>query len=353
MYDAHMNCLIERLLIAILLLALPVLSADKKILIQASGGQGWVSSDAALAKYRAAAGSAADIVVVRSPADFAREVVDADAVVGGISKELFPTAKKLKWVQTISAGVEAYSFWPEFVKSDVQLTNCKVVQGPTIADHAFAMLLALTRGLYEYIPNRSKRQWGTRGSLPAGMTELPGMTAVVVGAGGIGTQIAQRASGFGMKVVGVDPEDRPLSNFFSEMVPPDQLDQVLPKADVVFVAAPLTPKSERMIASKQFDAMKQGAYFIAVSRGKLYDKAALVKALDSKKLAGAGLDVTDPEPLPAEDSLWNFSNVVITPHIASAAEGSNQRRIGVIEDNIRRFSRGIALTHIVDKQKGY
>jgi phosphoglycerate dehydrogenase-like enzyme len=343
----------ERLLLSILLLTATALAADKKILIQASDRQSWVSSDAALARYRAAAGTQADIVVARSPAEFGREVVNADAIIGGISKQEFPTAKKLKWVQTISAGVEAYSFWPEFVASDVQLTNCKVVQGPTIADHAFAMLLALTRGLYEYIPNRAKREWGNRSSTPEGMTELPGMTAVIIGAGGIGTQIAQRANGFGMKVIGVDPKDMPVSNFFSEIVPPDRLDEVLPKADVVFVAAPLTPKSEHMIASRQFDAMKRGAYFIAVSRGRLYDKPALVKALDSKKLSGAGLDVTDPEPLPAGDSLWNFPNVVITPHVASAAEGSNQRRIGVIEDNIRRFAQGVALTHVVDKTRGY
>jgi phosphoglycerate dehydrogenase-like enzyme len=328
MYDAQMNHATERLLISLVLLASPALTADKKILIQASARQSWVSSDSALAKYRAAAGAGADIVVARSPAEFARELHDADAIIGGITKEQFPAAKKLKWVQTISAGVEAYSFWPEFVKSDVQLTNCKVVQGPTIADHAFAMLLALTRGLHEYIPNRGKREWGNRTSGPEGMTELPGMTAV-------------------------DPKDMPVSNFFSEIVPPDRLDEVLPKADVVFVAAPLTPRSERMIASTQFDAMKRGAYFIAVSRGKLYDKQALVKALDSKRLAGAGLDVTDPEPLPAEDSLWNFPNVVITPHVASAAEGSNQRRIAVIEDNIRRFARGAALTHVVDKTQGY
>jgi len=343
----------KHLLISILLLAIPALAADKKILIQASSRQSWVSNDAALARYRAAAGTQAEIVVVRSPSEFAREVVDADGIIGGITKEEFPLAKKLKWVQAISAGVEAYSFWPEFVKSNVQLTNCKVVQGPTIADHAFAMLLALTRGLHEYIPNRTKREWGTRSTTPEGMTELPGMTAVIIGAGGIGTQIAQRANGFGMKVIGVDPRDMPVSNFFSEIVPLDRLDEVLPKADVVFVSAPLTPKSERMIASKQFDAMKRGAYFIAVSRGRLYDKAALVKALDSKKLAGAGLDVTDPEPLPAGDSLWNFPNVVITPHVASAAEGSNQRRVGVIEDNIGRFARGVALTHVVDKSLGY
>ena len=343
----------ERLVISILLLAIPALAADKKIVLQASSAQSWVSNDAALARYRAAAGTGTDIVVVRSRAEFTREIGDADAIIGGITKEDFPAAKKLKWVQAISAGVEAYSFWPEFVKSDVQLTNCKVVQGPTIADHAFAMLLALTRGLNEYIPNRTKRQWGNRTNAPENMTELPGMTAVIVGAGGIGTQIAQRANGFGMKVIGVDPRDMPVSNFFSEIVPLDRLDEVLPKADVVFISAPLTPQSERMIASRQFDLMKQGAYFIAVSRGRLYDKQALVKALDSKKLSGAGLDVTDPEPLPAEDSLWNFPNVVITPHVASAAEGSNQRRIGVIEDNIRRFAHGAALTHVVDKAKGY
>ncbi|MBM3814864.1 MAG: D-2-hydroxyacid dehydrogenase [Acidimicrobiia bacterium] len=342
-----------RLLFALLLIAAAGLPAGKRILIQSSSRQNWVSNDAALARYRAAAGTQADIVVTRSPEEFAREVPNADAIIGGISKELYPQAKKLKWVQTVSAGVEAYSFWPEFVQSNVQLTNCKVVQGPTIADHAFAMLLALTRGLHEYIPNREKREWGSRTSGPENMTELPGMTALVIGAGGIGTQIAQRAHGFGMKIIGVDPQDIPISNYFSEIVPPDRLDEVLPKADVVFVAAPLTPKSERMIASRQFDLMKKGSYFIAVSRGKLYDKQALVKALDSKKLAGAGLDVTDPEPLPKDDSLWNFPNVVITPHVASGAEASNQRRISVIEDNIRRFARGEPLTHTVDKAKGY
>jgi phosphoglycerate dehydrogenase-like enzyme len=328
-------------------------AADKKIVIQGSSRQNWVTSDEAVKRYKAAAGSAADVVVTTSDAEFAKEVATADGVVGGVTKAQFATAKKLKWLQTISAGVEAYSFWPEFVKSNVELTNCKVVQGPTIADHAFAMLLSLTRGLTEYIPGRVKKEWGGRTSFPQGMTELPGMTAVVIGAGGIGTQIAQRANGFGMKVIGVDPRDMPISNFFSEMVTPDRLNEVLPRADVVFVSAPLTPKSERMIAASQFDAMKRGAYFIAVSRGRLYDKAALVKALDSKKLAGAGLDVTDPEPLPAEDSLWNFPNVVITPHVASVAEGSNQRRIGVIEENIRRFAHGAQLTHVVDKNQGY
>src|SRR5205823_7815266 len=134
-----------------------------------------------------------------------------------------------------------------------------------IADHAFALLLTLTRGMNEYVANRAKREWGGREAATATMTELPGMTAVIVGCGGIGTQIAQRAHGFGMKVIGVDPQDVPVSNYFSEIVPTDRLNEVLPKADVVFISAPLTPKSERMIGDRQFELMKKGAYFVAVS----------------------------------------------------------------------------------------
>lgn len=325
-------------------------AADKKIVVRALSG-GFAYDDTAIARYEKEAGDHADIVVARSLDEFAEQIADADAVIGGIGKEHFGAAKKLKWVQTTSAGVEAYTFWPEFMQSDVALTNCKVVQGPTIGDHAFALLLALTRGLHEYIPNR--RQWKSRAEAPKEMTELPGMTAVIIGMGGIGTQIAQRAHGFGMDVIGIDPKDIPVSVFAPVIVPPDRLDEVLPRADVVFVAAPLTPESEHMIKAKQFELMKKGSFFIAVSRGRLYDKGALVKAIDSQHLAGAGLDVTDPEPLPADDPLWQFDNVVITPHVASHALGSNTRRLGVIAGNVGRFARGEPLTHTVDKSVGY
>lgn len=342
----------KRLFVFLLIFATLGSAAEKKVLIRALGSS-WAFDEAAIAKYREAAGNHADIIVATSPQAFEREIPNADAVIGGVNKEQFSKARKLKWLQTISAGVEAYSFWPEFVQSDVALTNCKVVQGPTIADHAFAMLLALTRGLYEYIPSRTERVWKSRDRGPKGLTELPGMTAVIIGVGGIGTQIAQRAHAFEMNVIGVDPKDLPVSVFVPTIVKPDRLDEVLPKADVVFVAAPLTPESEKMVGPKQFELMKQGAYFIAVSRGRLYDKQALVKALDSQKLTGAGLDVTDPEPLPKDDPLWQFENVVITPHVASAAHGSNMRRLGVIAANIGRFARGEPLTHVVDKSKGY
>lgn len=277
------------------------------------------------------------------------EAADADAILGGITPQVFRAARKLKWVQVYSAGVENYCF-PEFVASPVVLTNCKIIQGPNIADHAMALLLSLTRGLNRAIPARAQEEWQRGQYRPI---ELRGKTAVIVGVGGIGSQIAQRASAFGMNVIGVDPKDAPLSEHVSRMVYPDRLDNVLPEADVVFVAAPLTRESEGMLGPRQFELMKTGVYFIAVSRGKLYDTDALVKALDGKKLAGAGLDVTNPEPLPKGHALWKFENVVITPHIAGQSDNVQARRMELIKENIARFAEGRPLLNVVDKQKGY
>jgi len=278
-----------------------------------------------------------------------KQVADADAIFGTINLQLFQAAHKLKWVQIYSAGVETYRF-PEFTHSDVILTNCKIIQGPEIADHALALLLALTRDLNKIIPTRSKQEWAKASYHPL---ELREKTAVIIGVGGIGSQIAQRASAFGMKVIGVDPQDIPLNPYVSRMVYPDQLDSVLPAADVVFISAPHTPQSEGMMGPKQFGLMKKGSFFIAVSRGKLYNTDALVKALDERRIAGAGMDVTNPEPLPKGHALWNFDNVIITPHIAGQSDGIEARRMALIKENISRFVKGEPMLNVVDKMKGY
>jgi phosphoglycerate dehydrogenase-like enzyme len=139
----------------------------------------------------------------------------------------------------------------------------------------------------------------------------------------------------------------------ARVVKPDQLDAVLPEADVVFVAAPHTPYSHKMFGARQFSLMKKGAYFIAVSRGRLYDLEPMVRALESNHLAGAGVDVTDPEPLPAGHPLWKCPNAIITPHIAGRSDKDRARMIGTIKENIRRFVEGKPLLNVVDKQKGY
>lgn len=327
--------------------ALP--AANKKIVINAiDHHNSWAFTDEALEQYRAA-GEGASIVPVHSAAELAREIVDADGEIGGLSKDVFAKAQKLKWVQTYSAGVEAYR-WKEFLDSPVVLTNCRIVQGPNIADHAMALLLSLTRGLNTFFADKEKEHYDREGHE---LLELQDMTAVVIGVGGIGSQIAQRAHGFGMKVIGVDPKDLPPNINVTRMVYPSQLDSVLPLADVVFISAPLTPQSQHMMGPKEFDLMKKGSFFIAVSRGKIYDTPSLVKALDSNHLAGAGLDVTDPEPLPQGSPLWKFPNVVLTPHVAGNSPGSYARRRTVFKENISHFVRNEPMRNIVDKQKGY
>jgi phosphoglycerate dehydrogenase-like enzyme len=295
----------------------------------------------------------ANFVPVEDAAEALRQISDADALLGMCSQELVRAGNKLRWIQVYSAGVDRYRF-PELLSSDITLTNLKILQGPEIADHALALLLVLTRRLNDLIPRREAQEWPiqefrtTRRPI-----ELHGKTAVVIGFGGIGTQIGQRAAAFGMKVIAVDPKDIPFLFFMDRAVRPDQLHEVLPLADVVFMAVPHTPESERMMGNAEFELMKQGSYFIAVSRGMTYDKGALVKALDEKRLAGAGLDVTDPEPLPKGDPLWEFENVVITPHIAGQSDHIRDRRQALLKENVRRFVEGKPLRHIVDKQKGF
>ncbi|MCS7026782.1 MAG: D-2-hydroxyacid dehydrogenase [Bryobacteraceae bacterium] len=282
-----------------------------------------------------------------------QEIADADAFLGEITPQLVRAGKKLQWVQTRSAGVERVlhlSGSNDLRDSNIILTNNQIVQGPEIADHAMAMLLSLTRNIPGFIEMRKSGKWVARRE---SLLELNGNTAIIIGCGGIGMQIAVRAWAHGMKNICVDPEDLPYSPFVVRTVKPDQLDEVVPEADVIFVAAPHTPQSHKMMGPRQFEKMKRGSFFIAVSRGALYDLNALVRALDSKQLAGAGVDVTDPEPLPEGHPLWKFDNAIITPHIAGRSDKDAARMMSTIKENIRRFVNGQPLLNVVDKHKGY
>jgi D-2-hydroxyacid dehydrogenase (NADP+) len=287
-------------------------------------------------------------------ANMMNEIGDADAYIGEITSAEVRAGKNLKWVGVMSAGVERVLFpadgTSDLRDSNIVLTNNKIVQGPEIADHALAMLLMLSRNLYVLYKNDQQQIWNPRSFHGI---ELRGKTAVVIGVGGIGTQIALRANAFGMRVIGVDKEDKPFVPFVEKFVKPDQLDAVLPEADVVFISVPHTPQSHKMMGASQFALMKKNSYFIAVSRGGIYDMNGLVKALDEKRLAGAGVDVTDPEPLPKEHALWKFENVIITPHIAGRSDQDAGRMVGTIQENIRRFVAGKPMINVVDKQKGY
>jgi D-2-hydroxyacid dehydrogenase (NADP+) len=312
-----------------------------------------VMNDATLAKELQSVTPDARIVLVNQ-STVMREIADADGFIGNITPEQVRAAKKLKWVQSMSAGVENLLFLSggnDLRDSPVILTNNKIVQAPEIADHAMAMLLFLSRHLFDFYANQKREAWQPPVPFPG--IELRGKTAVVIGVGGIGTQIATRANAFGMEVIGVDPEDKPFMPFIKTVVKPDQLDEVIPQADVVFISAPHTEQSHKMMGTREFDLMKRNSYFIAVSRGGIYDMGGLVKALDSKQLAGAGVDVTDPEPLPKDHPLWKFDNVIITPHVAGRSDHDRERMVGTAKENLKRFVEGKPLINVVNKQKGY
>ena len=269
------------------------------------------------------------------------------------SAEFLRAAAKLRWVQASGAGVERYLAVPELRDNGgIVLTNMQAVHGPTIADHAFAMLLALTRDLPYYLDPAQRGSWNRRGS-GAEPIALQGRTLLVVGLGGIGTEVARRGKGFGMRVWATRRSDTPPPPFVDRQGKPDELPALLAEADVIAVCVPLTPQTEGMIGERELELVKPGSYLVNVGRGKVVDTDALVAALRAGRLAGACLDVTDPEPLPPDHPLWTMRNVVITPHVSGRSALTGERRRAVYLENLRRFAAGEPLLNVVDKKAGY
>jgi phosphoglycerate dehydrogenase-like enzyme len=280
-----------------------------------------------------------------------QHTADVDAIIGWVSRDVVKKGKNLKWIQSPSAGVEGFITIPELVNSDIILTNAQIIMGPEIADHTFALLLTLTRNMSQYHSQMSTASWDRDTGLP--LLELRNKTMLIIGLGGIGTQVAERAHAFGMRVLATDPVDKPYINSVETVGKPDELYAFLPEADVIVSAVPHTPTTEQMLSTDEFDAMKDGVILINVSRGKIVDTDALVAGLREGKVAAAGLDVTDPEPLPEGHPLWSMENVIITPHVAGRSDGLGERHMGLFRENVRRFVEGLPLRNVVDKQAGY
>jgi cyclase len=294
-------------------------------------------------------------VPVPSATEAAKEAADADAVLGFCSPEIVEAGKKLRWIQIGHAGVENDLF-PDLIKSNIVLTNTQKMYGPTVADQAMGLLLVLTRGIVtgaagpDAQAGRNWKELQTRVKL----TELHGKTMLVVGLGGIGTQISRRANAFGMKVMALDPNDKIVRpSFVFSIAPPSRLMDLLPRADVVVLACPLTAETRGMIGTSQFQAMKRSAYFINAARGGIVKTADLVAALQKKQIAGAGMDVIDPEPLPPDHVLWTMPNVAISPHIGAQSAGARDRLWRLYRENVRRFVAGEPLVCVVNKEKGF
>ncbi len=278
-----------------------------------------------------------------------REGIDwasLDALNGGINKDILAKATRLRWFHSQAAGVEGYLF-PEMVESPVVLTNSKGVYSIFIAELAMGHLLALTTQVHANTVRPDRLTW-LRDTLRG--FELYGATAVVIGLGNIGSEVADRAKAFRMRVIGVDPVRKAAAGV--ELVRPDRIDDVLPLADVIFITAPATT-ARKLFDRERLQSLKKGAYLINSSRGPVVDTDALVEALRSGHLGGAGLDVTDPEPLPADHPLWTLPNVTITPHIGGMTDAVDRRRFVILRENLWRFVRGVPLLNVVNKKRGF
>ena len=292
-----------------------------------------------------------DIVIANSPEEARPHWVDAEVALGTFDRETYLTAKNLRWLQSTAAGADMLMF-PELQASDLVLTGEKGLVGPHLADHAFALLLSLTRQLKRAFAE-APRSWPSRPAMRKVMYELEGSTMGVVGLGGTGRAIAQRAVAFGMDVIAVDPDPVPQPPTVSELWGMDRFHELLSKSDVVAVCCPLTPETRGMFDDAAFDAMRPTAYIVNVTRGPIIDGPSITRAIEQGQIAGAGLDVTPIEPLPEDHPLWSFPNVVITPHTAGASQARARRNIRRFIENLPRYRNGTPLEGVVDKQRGF
>lgn len=307
------------------------------------------------AKIRRAGGAVpVELVIARTPAEFAEQVKDAEVVYGDLRGDSLLLAKKLTWVQSGGAGVEGMD--QTMRTSPVVLTNYARTFAHGISETAIGLLLALTRGLNaSYFGQFAKRTMNPMGTpKSADHVEISGRTMGIVGMGGIGAMIAKRAHyGFDMKILATDAKPMPKPDSVAELHDPDWFMEMVPQVDVLVAAAPHTKQTERMFNEQVFRSMKKSAYFLAMSRGKLFDDMALVKALKEGWIAGAGLDVFPQEPPPAAHPIFDCPNVVMSAHTSGWSPDRQVRLIDLFADNVRRYVNGLPLVNVVDKARGY
>lgn len=320
-----------------------------------------------LEKIREAAGSLA-VVNATDQAETTREIRDADAFFGKLTPDMLAAAGQLRWVQCPTASLEHYVF-PELIAHPCTLTNMRGVYSDVIADHVFGYILCFARNLHIYLRQQQQCRWeavggeASRSTFVAGPGTVSAMdrahrhvsdcTLGIVGLGSIGREIARRGLAFSMRVLAVDPVQTSGPAGMDAVWPLDYLDRLLATSDFVVIAAPHTPRTEKMFRRSQLRTMQPTAYLINVGRGAIVDLADLVAALDAQEIAGAALDVFEIEPLPATHPLWRRENVILTPHVAACSIHIAERHLATLLENIRRFVAGQVLINVANKAEWY
>jgi phosphoglycerate dehydrogenase-like enzyme len=268
-----------------------------------------------------------------------------------VPRSLTSKGKALRWMQQWGAGADWLMHDPEAVAADFVLTNASGIHAIPISEHIVAMMLALARRLPEVIRQQPQHLWHRPERLL--VRELAGSTAVVIGLGAIGGRTARLLHGLEVRVIGVRRNADISAEGVARLVGPEQLLEVLPEADWVVITAPLTPETEGLIGARELAAMRPSACIFNIGRGPIIDQEALIAALREGRIGGAGLDVTTPEPLPADSPLWDFENVIISPHYSGSTVHYEERAFALFEENLRRYLTGEELINVVDKHLAY
>ncbi len=279
---------------------------------------------------------------VRTPDEFERRIAEADVVVvsGMWRNELLDRAPKLRFIQSIGAGTDQFD--REKLKArGIRLASAQGVNSVAVSEHAMALILAITRKLPEARDNQAKHVWrGMISDFTQREDELEGKTLLIIGLGGIGSRLARLAKAFGMRVIGIKRHPAKGGEAADSVHGLAELKTLLPQADFVALTCPLTKESEKVIDAKAFSRMKKSAYLVNAARGRCVDEPALIKALADRTIAGAAIDVTAEEPLPAASPLWDIGNVLITPHTAGETRKYEDNVLDILLDNLNRLWRG-------------
>jgi phosphoglycerate dehydrogenase-like enzyme len=277
----------------------------------------------------------------------------AEGAFGRIPPALLARADRLRWLQAPQAAPPAGFYYKELIEHPVVITNFREIYNDHIGAHVMAFVLAFARGLQVYLPQQQRREWRPSPRESGDVVHLPEATALVVGVGGIGGEVARLASAFGMTVIGVDERRAAPPPGVAELHRAAALDTLLPRADFVILTVPHTPETEGFMNRARFQKMKRGAFFINIGRGMTTRLDDLVAALKAGEIAGAALDVFEREPLPADHPLWTMPGVLITPHTAGHGPYLDDRRFAVLSDNAKRFVAGQELRNVVDKSRWF
>jgi phosphoglycerate dehydrogenase-like enzyme len=293
-----------------------------------------------------------EFILAESVSDAMQHAGVVDAMIGFCASELIAAATNLVWVQIYWAGAERCLSVDDVADGTVMMSNMQKMSSPVIAEHAIAMMMALSRNLPQFVNLMENGDWSDGKSATDGMMPIAGKKLLVAGLGGIGTEVARLGAALGMRVSGTRNSSRNGPDYIEYVGLSHELNDLAASADVIVNALPATDATLDLFDAEFFSKVKAGAIFINVGRGKTVVTDDLIAALESGRISGAGLDVTAPEPLPASSPLWQRDDVIITPHIASSG-GELERHAVLLRENVRRYIAGEPLLNVVDPQKGY